>query len=265
MEFEDVLYRKRDGRAIVTINRPGKRNALRFQTVRELLQAFEEAESDPHIGVVVLTGAGDDAFCAGGDLHDVGTLTVSDASIFFNIFMKMLLTVRSMPKPVIAAINGHCIGGGHELNLVCDLAIASENASFRDGASRVGSTGIMGPAQLLPMLIGDRRAREVIFLSRTYTAHDAERMGWINRVVKREDLMVEVDAWCDELLHMGPQSIAIAKTYCNSTSVWMWASLAEASRAMSLITASPEWRKGMSAFMEKRPPDFSKLASQVQL
>ena len=265
MEFQDVLYRKRNGRATITINRPSKRNALRFQTVRELLQAFEEAESDPDINVVVLTGAGDEAFCAGGDLQDVGALTVGDASIFFHIFMKMLVTLRSMPKPVIAAINGHCIGGGHELNLVCDLAIASEDASFCDGTSRVGSTGIMGPAQLLPMLIGDRRAREVIFLSRTYTAYDAERMGWVNRVVKKEDLMPEVDAWCDELLQKGPQSIAIAKTYCNSTSGWMWASLAEASRAMSLITASPEWREGMQAFMEKRPPDFGKLASQVRL
>ncbi|MHC1585041.1 MAG: enoyl-CoA hydratase-related protein [Candidatus Syntropharchaeia archaeon] len=259
MEFSDILYEKRDGVAWITINRPEKYNAFTPHTLREMTDAFADARKDSSIGVIVLTGAGDKAFCTGGDVGVEGEFTpesgreLLDASIFLSFEM------RNNGKPIIAAVNGYAIGGGNELALLCDLIIASDRAQFGQVGPRMGSCPVWFGTQCLPKVIGDKKAREVVYLCRRYTAEEAERMGWINKVVPHEKLYEEVEAWCKELLERSPQSLRLAKISLNAETDFLWTTVFHGEFAVNLFYATEEFHEGCRAFLEKRKPEFYKF------
>jgi len=200
MRFEDITYESADGIATITINRPGSRNALRPKTYDELTLAFTNAANDATIGVVVLTGAGDKAFCAGGDVKDQSSRTQNLARIQIRRVHGLSSVMRMMDKPVIAKVRGFCVGGGNELNIFCDLSISSETGKFGQVGPRVGSVPVWGACQLLARLVGERKAREMIYTCRIYSADEALEMGLINQVVPDDQLDQVVAQVCDEIL-----------------------------------------------------------------
>ena len=259
MEFEDILYVKKDGVATITINRPEVFNALRSKTKAELIAAFEDAEDDQTVGVIVVTGAGDKAFCSGGDIAEMRELTPAAGRRFIGASLKVMAAIRGSGKPVIARVNGYCLGGGNELNLACDLTIASENSRFGQTGPIVGSVPVIMGTQMLPRLVGEKRAREIVFLCQQYTAREAMEMGWINKVVPQESLDEEVDRWCTRILELSPQSIRIAKTSFNFESDLLYPSLIHGRQMLCQTYGGEELKEGMSAFLEKRRPDFGKF------
>lgn len=259
MQFEDILYQKKEGIATITINRPKVYNAFRSQTIAELIAAFEDAEDDQSVGVIVLTGAGDRAFCSGGDVAEMGDLSSQSGLRFTKQVMKLILAIRGTGKPVIARVNGYCLGGGNELNLACDLTIASENSRFGQVGPTVGSAPIMEGTQMLPRVVGEKKAREIVFLCQQYTAHEAAEMGWINKVVPQDKLDEEVDRWCKRILELSPQSLRIAKTSLNFESDMLFPSLVHGRQMLCQIYGGEEIKEGMNAFLKKRRPDFGKF------
>lgn len=256
--FTDILYAVADGVATITINRPDKLNCFRFETVADLTAAFRQAEADPEVGVAVLTGAGPKAFSCGGDLAALSALDRAGMARWHRGLNELGITMRTLDKPIIAAVNGYCIGGGNELNLFCDLTIASERARFGQAGPRVGSAPLWGATQLLPRLVGEKRAREVIFLCRQYTAQEALAMGWINQVAPHEELGAEVRRWAGELLAMSSGALRAAKRSLHDPVEWLRASLEAGGDLLSELWSSPEGREGMQAFLEKRKPGFRK-------
>jgi 1,4-dihydroxy-2-naphthoyl-CoA synthase len=217
--YHDVLVHQRAATRWITINRPERRNALRRTTIEELTSAFTEAAGDPGTLVIVLTGAGDRAFCAGGDFsEDTGDETGAAPTEFAMRLLALSVVMRGCPKPVIARIDGWAVTAGNELQLVCDLAIASDRSRFRQGGPDVGSVPAWWGAQMLPLLMGERRAREAILLAREYSAAEAEQVGLINRSVPPEHLDRELGAWCDQLAAMSPVALRHAKSLVNANS-----------------------------------------------
>ncbi|MGQ9677285.1 MAG: enoyl-CoA hydratase-related protein [Chloroflexota bacterium] len=259
MDFQDILYEKADGRATITINRPKVLNAFRQRTLDELIEAFDDADADRTIGVVVLTGAGDRAFCVGGDVSTMSDLSGEKKAAWLRSLLRLAAAIRNCSKPVIAAINGHCIGGGNELQLFCDLTIASDKATFAQVGPRVGACPVWGGTQLLPRLIGDKKAKEMIFLCDSYSAQEAERMGLVNKVVPHDKLSEAVDAWCHRILSHSPQSLRVAKTSLNFGSDLLYASLVHGAEMLRTIFGSEESLEGMRAFLEKRPADYQRF------
>jgi dihydroxynaphthoic acid synthetase len=259
MDFEDIIYETKDGIAKITINRPARHNAFRSLTLDELTAAFEMAEEDPAIGVVILTGAGDRAFCAGGDISEMGELDPTVGRKFLGKCLKLSNTMRSLSKPIIAAINGYCLGGGHEINAMCDLSIASDKAVFGQTGPSVGSAPIWGGTQLLPRLIGEKKAREMAFLCNRYSAEEAEKMGLVNKVVPPEELMDAAEEWANRILEMSPQSIKLTRTSMNFASDLLYPSFMHGREMLALIYGSEELAEGMKSFDEKRKPDFRKF------
>lgn len=259
MDFEDVIYEAEDGIARITINRPERHNAFRSQTLDELTAAFEMAEDDPTIGVVILTGAGDRAFCAGGDISEMGELDPIVGRRFLGKCLKLSNTMRSLSKPIIAAVNGYCLGGGHEINAMCDLTIASDNAVFGQTGPSVGSAPIWGGTQMLPRIVGEKKARELAFLCYRYSAEEAEKMGLANKVVPREELMDAAVEWADRILDMSPQSIKLTRTSMNFESDLLYGSFAHGREMLALVYGSEELTEGMKSFEEKRKPDFRRF------
>lgn len=257
MVFEDILYEKHDGVARITINRPEVLNAFRQRTIDDMIAAFDDADVDVTIGVVVLTGAGDRAFCVGGDVSAMSDLAGARKNAWITSLLRLASCIRNTGKPVIAAINGHCVGGGNELQLFCDLSIASDRATFAQVGPRVGACPVWGGTQLLPRLVGDKKAREMVFLCDSYSAAQAESMGLINKVVPHHSLGEEVDAWCTRILSHSPQSLRVAKTSLNFGSDLLHASLVHGGEMLrSIIFGSEESLEGMNAFLEKRPADY---------
>lgn len=256
--FEDILYEKRaDGVARITINRPDVLNALRTQTYEELARAFRDAGEDPTIGVVVLTGAGERAFSSGGDVRYQRERTADVARVHLSRTLELGMIMRNLGKPIIAAVKGYAIGGGHELHLWCDLTIAAENARFGQVGPRVGSVPVWGATQLLPRIVGEKKAREMLFLCRQYSAHEAERMGLVNAVVPLDKLEEEVEAWCQEILDKSPTCLRIAKIALNHASDGdFYPSYAHEAELLALFTGTDEQREGQRAFLEKRKPDY---------
>jgi len=252
MQFEDILYEKKEGIARITINRPKVLNSFRSKTLDELAAAFEDANADKTIGVVVLTGAGDRAFCAGGDISEMGELNSAAGKVFLGKCLKVSTAIRNCSKPVIAMVKGYCLGGGHELHLMCDLTIAAQSAEFGQTGPTVGSVPIWGGTQMLPRIVGEKKAREIIFLCRRYSAAEAERMGLINKAVSDVDLEEETMAWCKRILEMSPQALGIAKTSLNFESDLAYASFVHGSQMLSLAYETEEIKEGMRAFLEKR-------------
>jgi naphthoate synthase len=275
MKYTDILYDKQDGIAWITINRPEVRNAFRTRTVHELTDAFQDARWDPGVGVVVLTGAGDKAFCSGGDQKErgsggysadggrpaVGGEEVPPTSRHFSRPMYvdgLHSAIRHCPKPVIAMVNGFAIGGGHVLHVLCDLSIASENAIFGQTGPRVGSVDAGHGTGYLARVVGEKKAREIWYLCRQYGAQEALQMGLVNKVVPLEDLRAEVERWCRELLEKSPTALALAKQSFNIDSEPR-AGVAElASTALNLYYQTDEAMEGRNAFVEKRPVNFKK-------
>ncbi len=264
-DYEDIVYESAEGIARITINRPERRNAFRPQTLFELSDAFERARDDIEVGVIVLTGAGPDAFCSGGDQkirgddgymgdddvarRGVGRLNVLDLQI----------QIRRLPKPVIAQIAGYAIGGGHILHLVCDLSIAADNARFGQTGPRVGSFDGGYGSSLLANSIGLKRAKEVWFLCRQYDAAQALSWGLVNTVVPLDDLEAETVAWCRQILTLSPMALRMLKAGFNAAEDGLAGVQQLAGDATMLFYMSEEGQEGRNAFVEHRKPDFSRF------
>ena len=259
MDYTDIRYDKDDGIAWITINRPEVRNAFRTRTVHELTDAFLDARFDPSVGVVVLTGAGDKAFCSGGDQKERGSGGYSkDGQRPMNVDA-LHSAIRHCPKPVIAMVNGFAIGGGHVLHVLCDLSIASDNAIFGQTGPRVGSVDAGHGTGYLARVVGEKKAREIWYLCRQYPAAEALAMGLVNKVVPLAELRAETERWCRELLDKSPTALALAKQSFNIDSEAR-AGVAEfATTALNLYYQTPEAMEGRDAFVEKRPVDFRKF------
>ncbi len=264
-QWRDIRYETAEGIARITICRPEVRNAFRPQTLFELSDAFEMARDDPEIGVVVLRGEGPDAFCSGGDQrirgddgymgdddvarHGIGRLNVLDLQV----------QIRRLPKPVIASVAGYAIGGGHVLHLVCDLTIAADNARFGQTGPKVGSFDGGYGASLLARTIGVKRAKEVWFLCRQYSAAQAERWGLVNTVVPLDDLERETAAWCRRVLQLSPIALRMLKGGFNAAEDGLAGIQQLAGDATMLFYMTEEGQEGRNAYVERRPPDFSRF------
>lgn len=259
LELTDVSYEKGGGIATVTINRPEVLNALRGQTYVDLITALRDSTDDDEIGVVILTGAGDRAFSSGGDVKGQKTRTVAAGRKHLHRMMELHALLRNSGKPSIAAVNGYAIGGGHELHLMCDLTIASDQARFGQVGPRVGSVPIWGATQLLPRMVGEKRAREIIYLCRQYSAAEAYEMGLVNKVVPHAELMATAREWAGEILDKSPQSLRIAKTSLNFESDLLYSSYVHGIEMLALTYGNSENLEGVNAFLEKRPPDYRKF------
>jgi 2-ketocyclohexanecarboxyl-CoA hydrolase len=257
--YTDIIYDVNDGVATITINRPEKYNAFSGKTCDELIDALHKAAWDRSIGVVVLTGTGDKAFCTGGDqsAHDGGY----DGRGLIGLPVEELQgLIRDVPKPVIARVNGYAIGGGNVLVTCCDLAIASETAQFGQVGPKVGSVDPGFGTALLSRVVGEKKAREIWFLCRRYTAQQALEMGLVNAVVSPDELDAEVDRWCQEILTMSPTAIAIAKRSFNADTDSIRGIGGLGMQALSLYYGTDESHEGVEAFMEKRKPKFREVA-----
>lgn len=254
--YTDILYTARpDGVAFITINRPDRYNAFRGRTVEELIDAFQRAGWNRDIGVIVLSGAGDKAFCTGGDqgAHD----GQYDGRGTIGLPIEELQTlIRDVPKPVIARVQGFAIGGGNVLATLCDLTIASERAQFGQVGPKVGSVDPGFGTAYLARVVGEKKAREIWYLCRRYTAVEAERMGLVNCVVPHDELDAEVDRWCAEIMEKSPTAISIAKRSFNADSENIRGIGSLGMQALSLYYDTDESKEGGKAFREKRKPDF---------
>lgn len=261
-DFVDIIYEKAVGEAIakITINRPEKRNAFRSETVKELIRAFDDARDDSSIGVIILTGKGTKAFCSGGDQalrgkdgyvdsKNIGRLNVLDLQV----------QIRRLPKPVIAMVAGYVVGGGHILHMVCDLTIAADNAIFGQTGPKVGSFDAGYGSSIMSRLIGPKKAREMWFLTRFYTATEAERMGLVNTVVPLENLEQETVKWCREILRNSPTAIRVLKSAINAVDDGHAGLQQIGGDATLLFYGTEEGNEGKTAYNEKRRPDFSKF------
>jgi len=259
-DYEDILYDTWDGIAKITINRPEVRNAFRPTTVSEMSKAFEAARDDPKIGVVILTGAGTEAFCSGGDQRirgddgyvdpkGVGRLNVLDLQI----------QIRRLPKPVIAMVAGYAIGGGHVLHVVCDLTVAAENARFGQTGPRVGSFDGGYGAGLLARIVGQKKAREIWFLCEQYDAQSALQMGLVNMVVPLPMLEKETVRWCRRMLELSPLALRMLKAGLNAADDGLAGIQQLAGDATLLYYLSEEAQEGRDAYVQKRKPDFTKF------
>jgi naphthoate synthase len=264
-EFEDIAYEQAEGIAKITINRPEVRNAFRPQTLGELRAAFARARDDLQVGAIILTGAGEEAFCSGGDQrirgddgyigddevaqHGVGRLDVGDLHV----------QIRRTPKPVVAMVAGYAVGGGHILHLVCDLTIAADNARFGQTGPRVGSFDGGFGAALLARNVGVKRAKEIWFLCRLYTADEALEMGLVNAVVPVAELERETVAWCREMSALSPLALRLLKASFNAAEDGLTGLQQLAHDATLLFYMTEEGQEGRDAYVEGRRPDFSKF------
>jgi len=254
--YRDILFEVRDNVAWITINRPRYRNAFREQTLDEMIHAFSSTREDPTIACAVVTGAGDLAFSSGGDFGAMMKLNRANAHMWNDRMLGLAMTIRGLPIPVIAMVNGFCMGGGHELALWCDLVIAQEGSVFGQTGAKVGACPTVGATQYLPRIIGERLAREMIFLARTFTADEAVKIGLINKVVKKEDLLKETLVWCEKMRGHSGQTLRATKKSLNSESDELYASWQQGMELLAHIWGTEESLEGMNAFLEKRKPNF---------
>lgn len=257
-DFEDIKYEKFEGIAKITINRPEVRNAFRPQTVSEMSDAFRNAERDKAVGVIVLTGEGDKAFCAGGDQKIRGHAGYKDSAGGESLnVLEFQRQIRRSPKPVIAMVAGYAIGGGHVLHMICDLTIAADNAIFGQTGPIVGSFDGGFGASYMARIVGQKKAREIWFLCRKYSAKEALDMGLVNTVVPLDDLEAETVKWCREILEKSPVSIQCLKAALNADCDGQAGLQELAGCATMLFYQTQEAQEGRNAFVEKRKPDFS--------
>ncbi len=275
-DFADIRYEKSagvggtsSGIAKITIARPEVRNAFRPRTIIEISQALEDAREDTAIGVIVLTGEGPDAFCSGGDQRvrgDSGYLNDDEAGKAgvgrFHV-TDLHIQIRRLPKPVVAMVAGYAIGGGHVLHLVCDLTIAADNARFGQVGPKVGSFDGGFGAGLLANLVGPKKAKEIWFLCRQYSAEEAREMGMVNTVVPLERLEEETVAWCQEMLALSPFALRLLKASFNAAEDGLSGIQQLAHDANLLFYGSEEAQEGRDAYREKRKPDFARFPKRA--
>ena len=264
-DYTDIIYEKMEGIAKITINRPEVRNAFRPETVNEMYNAFTDAREDPEIGVILLTGKGPAkdgkyAFCSGGDQRIRGDkgYVGSDGVPRLNV-LDLQKLIRSIPKPVIALVAGYAIGGGHVLHVVCDLTIAAENAIFGQTGPKVGSFDGGFGASYLARMVGQKRAREIWYLCKQYSAEEAYEMGMVNKVVPLEKLEQEGVEWAREILEKSPLAIRLLKSAFNAELDGQAGIQELAGNATLLYYMSDEAQEGKKAYNEKRKPDFKKF------
>ncbi|KAJ4962071.1 hypothetical protein NE237_021981 [Protea cynaroides] len=261
-EYMDIMYEKAVGEGIakITINRPEKRNAFRPQTIKELIRAFNDARDDSSVGVIILTGKGTKAFCSGGDQSLRGQDGYADFENFGRLnVLDLQVQIRRLPKPVIAMVAGYAIGGGHVLHMVCDLTIAADNAIFGQTGPKVGSFDAGYGSSIMSRLIGPKKAREMWFLARFYSASEAEKMGLVNTVVPLEDLEKETLKWCREILRNSPTAVRVLKAALNAVDDGHAGLQEFGGNATLLFYGTEEGNEGKTAYMQNRRPDFSKF------
>jgi naphthoate synthase len=261
MEFTEILYDKKDGVARVTINRPEKHNACTTVTLMELGQALTDAWVDRDVGVVVFTGAGEKAFCTGGDqsIRDESGYQGTVAALPLEVAWQTVTSlIRNIPKPVIARVNGYAIGGGHVFQVVCDLSIAAETAKLGQAGPKVGSFDPGFGTAELTRLVGMKRAKEIWWLCRQYTAQQALELGLVNAVVPAAELDAEVEKWCQELLAKSPTALKMLKYAFHAEVDGVPGITNLGVGGLSMYYTTEESLEGRNAFMEKRKPDFRK-------
>ncbi|MEC1157205.1 1,4-dihydroxy-2-naphthoyl-CoA synthase [Cytobacillus horneckiae] len=264
MELTDILYEKTKGIAKITINRPNVYNAFRARTIEELIWSFRDAWDDNRIGAVILTGAGEKAFCTGGDQKEKGNEGGYDSSgglgggIGLEI-ENLHQTIRNIPKPVIAAVNGYAIGGGHVLHVICDLTIAASTAKFGQSGPKVGSYDAGFGSAYLARIVGEKKAREIWYLCEQYTAEECKEMGLVNKIVPPEKLQEAAEEWAEKILQKSPTAIKMLKYSFNADSANIQGISQLSMGSLALFYNSPESEEGKNAFIEKRPVDFSQF------
>ena len=257
MEFRNLLYEKSDGIATITINRPKALNALNEETIPEFFSSLEDAEKDENVRVIVITGAGEKAFCAGLDLKTVMDISVIKAVETSRLGQKLTLAIEELGKPVIAAINGYALGGGLELAMACDIRIASENARIGQTEVNVGLIPGWGGTQRLPRLVGKGIAKELVFTGKMIDAKTAERIGLINMVVPPEKLKSAVEELSKVIMSKPPIAIKLAKELINrSIETDQGTGLVHEAEAFGILASTEDYREGVSAFIEKRKPEY---------
>ena len=264
-EYGDILYERAEAIARITINRPEVRNAFRPQTIAEMRDAFARARDDTEVGAIIFTGAGGEAFCAGGDQRIrgndgyMGDDEVAQQGVGRLDVGELHVQIRRLPKPVLAAVAGYAVGGGQILHLVCDLSIAAENAVFGQTGPRVGSFDGGFGAGLLARAVGVRKAKEIWFLARLYAAEEALEMGLVNHVVPLADLEREAVAWCREMTALSPLSLRLLKASFNAAEDGLAGIQQLSHDATLLFYMTEEGQEGRDAYKERRKPDFSKF------
>ena len=259
--YEDILYETSpEGIAKITINRPEVHNAFRPRTVTEMIRAIDEARDDSSVGVVIFTGAGDKAFCSGGDqrVRGEGGYVGADGIPRLNV-LDLQMRIRYLPKPVVAMVAGYAIGGGHVLHLVCDLTIAADNARFGQTGPKVGSFDAGFGSSYMARIVGQKKAREIWFLCRQYDAQEALDMGLVNTVVPLAELEATTIQWCREMLEKSPTALRFLKMAMNADCDGQAGMMAFAGSATLMYYTTDEGREGKEAFLEKRPPEFNKF------
>ncbi|ASN04912.1 1,4-dihydroxy-2-naphthoyl-CoA synthase [Virgibacillus necropolis] len=258
--YKEIIYEKYDGVAKVTMNRPEKHNAFTPLTVNEMYDAFADARDDSSIGVIILAGAGDKAFCSGGDqsVRGHGGYVGEDQVPRLNV-LDLQRLIRVIPKPVIAMVSGYAIGGGHVLHLVCDLTIAADNAVFGQTGPKVGSFDAGYGAGLLARTVGQKKAKEIWYLCRQYSADEALDMGLINTVVPLEELETETMQWCTEILEKSPTALRFLKASFTADTDGLAGLQQMGGDATLLYYTTDEAKEGRDAFKEKRKPDFKQF------
>lgn len=258
-KYTDILFEVKDQVAWITINRPRVLNCFREQTLDEMIDAMKSTREDPSIVAVVVTGTGNQSFSAGGDFYAMKRLNFNNAYMWNDRMLGLAMTIRGLPIPVIAMINGWCMGGGHELALWCDLAIASENAVLGQTGAKVGACPTVGATQYIPRIIGERLAREMIFCARRFGAKEAAEVGLINKCVPQKDLRAETLKWCETMKGHSALTIRMTKKSLNSESDMLYASWQQGMELLAHVWGSEEAAEGMNAFLQKRKPDFQKF------
>jgi dihydroxynaphthoic acid synthetase len=258
-KYTDILYEVKDQVAWITINRPRVLNCFREQSLDEMIDALKSTREDPSIVAAVVTGAGNQSFSAGGDFYAMKRLNFNNAYMWNDRMLGLAMTIRGLPIPVIAMINGWCMGGGHELALWCDLAIASENAVLGQTGAKVGACPTVGATQYIPRIIGERLAREMIFCARRFGAKEAAEVGLINKCVPQKDLRAETLKWCETMKGHSALTIRMTKKSLNFESDMLYASWQQGMELLAHVWGSEEAAEGMNAFLEKRKPNFQKF------
>jgi len=258
VDYQDILYEERDGSARIAINRPDVMNAFRGQTVEELLHALQRAGWNKRIAVIVLTGTGDRAFCTGGDQSSHSGQYDGRGTVGLPV-EELHGTIRDVPKPVIARVQGYAIGGGNVLATLCDLTIAADTAQFGQVGPKVGSVDAGWGTALLARHVGDKKAREIWFINDRYTAEQAREMGLVNKVVPAAELDAAVKDWTDKLAQRSPTAIALAKRSFNADTDNIRGISNLALHAVKMFYDTAESKEGVAAFNEKRAPDFHKF------
>lgn len=260
MKYQDIIYEKKEGIATITINRPEVYNAFRQISLNEMIEALTDSWNDKRVGVVVITGAGDKAFCTGGDQKEKKQPSAGSQKYLptGTLVAQLHYMIRNIPKPVIAAVNGFAIGGGNVLHVICDITIASETAKFGQVGPKVGSVDAGMGTSYLSRLIGEKMAREMWYLCRQYSAAEALDMGLVNHVVPPDKLMEEVEQWAKEMLDKSPTALKMAKYSFNADSDSIYGISRMGLTTLELFHQTEEAMEGINAFVEKRPPDFGK-------